>query len=550
MSELPSSWSWTSLKGLKEFSLYGPRFSSDDYADEGVSVLRTSDISEGGKVDINSAPKLPLDEEQFEKYKCKTGDLLITRTGSLGTLAVFNDKVRAIPGAYLIQYRLLSPEITNWYIYTFLKSSAGQRELTGGGAGVGRPNLNAPKIDAIQIPLPPLNEQKRIVAKIEELFSELDAGEASLRQAKHQLGVYRQSLLKQAFEGKLSQTWRTQNPDKLESPDHLLVRIQSERRSRYEEQLKEWEAEVLAWEQSGKEGKRPKKPKSVKATNPPTAEELESSLNISTEWQLVPAEEIGEVQLGRQRSPKNVSKDYPTKYIRAANITEAGLALEDILEMEFSPSERKTFGLTFGDLVLSEASGSASQVGKPAMWKGEIPNCCFQNTVIRHRLHILEYSEFYLWLYRFFYLHGTFSKTAGGVGINHLSAGKFARIPVPLCSLAEQQEIVRLLDAQFSVIEQNEREIDDALRRSEALRQSILKKAFTGQLVPQDPTDEPASQLLEKIQSQQEAEVPQEKTAKRAAKKAVRKTTRSTSSLQTKKRSKTLPKPTQSELPL
>jgi type I restriction enzyme S subunit len=167
--------------------------------------------------------------------------------------------------------------------------------------------------------------------------------------------------------------------------------------------------------------------------------------------------------------------------------------------MEFTPQERKTFTLERGDLVLSEASGSASQVGKPAMWRGEIPDCCFQNTVIRHRLFGREQSPFYLWLYRFFYLHGIFSRTAGGVGINHLSAGKFSRLPVPLCSLPEQREIVRLLDEQFTVIEQNERELDAALKRSAALRQSILKKAFTGQLVPQDPADESASELLERI---------------------------------------------------
>ena len=85
-------------------------------------------------------------------------------------------------------------------------------------------------------------------------------------------------------------------------------------------------------------------------------------------------------------------------------------------------------------------------------------------------------------------------------------------MPVPLCSLPEQQEIVRLLDAQFEVIEQNEREIDAALKRSEALRQSILRKAFTGQLVPQDPSDEPAAELLARIRAEREIT---EKTTKK-----------------------------------
>ena len=78
-------------------------------------------------------------------------------------------------------------------------------------------------------------------------------------------------------------------------------------------------------------------------------------------------------------------------------------------------------------------------------------------------------------------------------------------IPVPLCALPEQQEIVRLLDEQFEAIERNERELDAALQRSEALRQSILKRAFSGRLVPQDPADEPASTLLARLRTERAA---------------------------------------------
>ena len=83
--------------------------------------------------------------------------------------------------------------------------------------------------------------------------------------------------------------------------------------------------------------------------------------------------EIGDVQLGRQRSPKNRSDKYPTKYVRAANITWQGLSLDDVMDMDFKPSERATYTLRRGDILLSEASGSADEVGKPAIWNGKIP---------------------------------------------------------------------------------------------------------------------------------------------------------------------------------
>ncbi|MBP7041778.1 MAG: restriction endonuclease subunit S [Chloroflexi bacterium] len=218
-------------------------------------------------------------------------------------------------------------------------------------------------------------------------------------------------------------------------------------------------------------------------------------------WAWVKVDALGEVQLGRQRSPKNRSKDFPTKYIRAANITENGLALTDVMDMEFKPDDFQRYQLMYGDILLSEASGSPDQVGKPALWRDQIPNCCFQNTVIRLRLLDSLYGEYFLHLFKHFYTNGVFAKTASGVGINHLSAGKFASLSAPLAPVNEQKQIVQEIDLRLSVIDQLEQTITDALQQAEALRQSILKKAFAGQLVPQDPQDEPASVLLSRIRA-------------------------------------------------
>lgn len=201
--ELPAGWYWSSLKELKARSMYGPRFSSEDYSDTGYIVLRTTDINEGGKVDTASAPKLPLVKEEAAKYKVERGDLLITRTGSLGTLAVFDDDVDAIPGAYLIHYRLAAPQITSKYIFYFLKSPTGQRALLRGGAGVGRPNLNAPTIEAIPIPLPPVPEQEQIVAAVERRLVAADRLRDTITRQLDRVRATRQSLLREAFAGKL-----------------------------------------------------------------------------------------------------------------------------------------------------------------------------------------------------------------------------------------------------------------------------------------------------------------------------------------------------------
>lgn len=193
------------------------------------------------------------------------------------------------------------------------------------------------------------------------------------------------------------------------------------------------------------------------------------------------AEQLGHIQLGRQRSPKNRSKDNPVKYIRAANITERGLELEDVLDMEFSPEEQSRYRLRRGDLVLSEASGSPDQVGKPAVWQDQLPLCCFQNTVIRLRPTI-EMSPYLLACFRTYYVTGVFAKVAGGVGINHLSAAKFSRVHVALPPLAEQDRIVTEIERQLTFASEVETQVSANLMRSERLRQSVLTQAFIGRV--------------------------------------------------------------------
>lgn len=122
---------------------------------------------------------------------------------------------------------------------------------------------------------------------------------------------------------------------------------------------------------------------------------------------MVPLGEVAEVRLGRQRAPKNHSGDSMRPYIRAANVTWAGLSLDDVKSMNFTDEELDVYRMMPGDVVLSEASGSPGEVGKPALWSGEIPDCAFQNTLIRIRSRehepkfLLHYFRYLAWMHRF-----------------------------------------------------------------------------------------------------------------------------------------------------
>jgi type I restriction enzyme S subunit len=238
--------------------------------------------------------------------------------------------------------------------------------------------------------LPPLNEQVRIANKLEELFSDLDAGVNELKAAQAKLVQYRQSLLKAAVEGELSREWRESRPADAvyETGTQLLERILTERRKR-------WEEKQLA--KFAEQGKQP--PKDWQKKYPePLQPDISDLPKLPDGWVWATVDQLGIVQLGRQRSPAKMHGVNPVKYIRAANITETGINLNNVLEMDFSEKEIETFRLKKGDILLTEASGSPEHVGRPAIWTKEDDIFCFQNTVIRFRsLYLNTAYAFYMY---------------------------------------------------------------------------------------------------------------------------------------------------------
>lgn len=348
-------------------------------------------------------------------------------------------------------------------------------------SGVELPRISFKTIAKFPVILPPLSEQHRIVTKIEELFTQLDAGVAALTMALTQLKRYRQSVLKAAIEGSLTDSWRFENSN-IEPVDELMDRVNS-RNSSKKRRLKE-----QANEDAG------------------------DSLTIPDSWKWVQVQDVGEVKLGRQRAPQHHQGQHMRPYLRVANVYEDRIDTSDILEMNFSPEEYETYRLQYGDILLNEGQ-SKELVGRPAMFRNEVPGACFQNTLVRFRAYDGILPEYALIVFRAYLHTGKFLRIARWTtNIAHLGAQRFALLTFPLPPLAEQREIVSEIERRFSIIDEMESTIQKSLKQAGRLRQSILKRAFEGKLVPQDPDDEPASLLLERIK--------REKVAREAAAKA------------------------------
>jgi type I restriction enzyme S subunit len=188
-------------------------------------------------------------------------------------------------------------------------------------------------------------------------------------------------------------------------------------------------------------------------------------------------------------------------YLRVANVFEDHIDTSDILEMNFDPNEYETYKLKYGDILLNEGQ-SPEFLGRPAIYRNQVPGACFQNTLVRFQASEGLLPEFALSVFRFYMHSGRFRKISQiTTNIAHLSAGRFSEIEFPLPPLAEQTRIVAEVEQRLSVIDAMEKSVIADLQRAARLRQAILKRAFCGRLVAQAPTDEPASRLLERIQT-------------------------------------------------
>ena len=332
-----------------------------------------------------------------------------------------------------------------------------------------RPRVDFGQIGAYPMPLPPHPEQKRIVAKIEELFSDLDAGVAELQKAKAQLKRYRQSVLKAAFEGRLTAEWREAQKDELEPASVLLERIRDERKKKL--------------------GKKHKEPAPADTSDLP-------ELPQGWEWARLDDATL-EVKDGTHDTPKYHDSGIP--FVTQKHIRPDGL---DISTTRFISSEdhEKFFRRSNpgrDDILISMIGvnrGMSAIVNSDAVFS--IKNVGLVKPTSQNNMKLLHF-----FMQSYLGQRIILRRSKGGaqpfIGLTELRAW-----PVSVCSVLEQQEIVSEVEHRFSIADKTDEVIDQSLSQAKRLRQSILKRAFEGRLVHQDPNDEPAEKLLERIKAE------------------------------------------------
>lgn len=323
-----------------------------------------------------------------KKYLCEAGTTIVGRKGTINNPIFVNERFWNVDTAFGISPgERLNPK----YLYYFCKHF-NFKELD---KSTTIPSLAKTDLLSIEMPVPSLEAQERIVARIEELFSELDNGVETLKKTKQQLAVYRQAVLKEAF-------------------------------------------------------------------------------GVIKEY--VPLGQITSSRLGKMLDKeKNTGVLQP--YLRNINVRWFSFDLSDLLEMRIEPSEHEKYSVSKGDLIICEGG----EPGRCAIWEKD-DTIFYQKALHRVKFTNESNPKFYMYYLWFAAQTGRLNPFFTGMGIKHLTGQSLVKVPVPNVDKEQQCSIIQEIESKLSVCDSIEKTVDTALQQAEAMRQSILKKAFEGGL--------------------------------------------------------------------
>jgi len=487
-STLPPGWIRTNLAHLGEiYCGQSPSVAEVNTEGNGVPYVTGPEQWNGHRIDRNKWTEHP-------RRIAPEGSIFITVKGA-GIGKLFPG-IHAAIGRDIYAFKA-SDGIDPDYVFYALRHTIDEVVLNGKGD---IPGLSKSHILDHAIGLPGAREQRRIVEKIDQLFSEMDNGVENLQRARQQLQVYRQALLQHAFEGKLTARWRARNPEKVGSVDEILERFNHKRQQHYDDLLTEWREAITSWEDEGKRGRKPTKPTEPHPIRPLDGPTLARLKPLPHGWCWVRVADLCDVVRGGSPRPAGDPRYYDGSipFLKVADLTRTTGAYVD--SHSFTIKEEglsKTRYVSPPTLMLSN---SGATLGVPKI-------CRIAATFNDGIAAFLGIPETDL-LYHYYFWS---SKTPELRGVNqgaaqpNLNTSLIGDVVMPVCSPEEMAAVVNELDRLLSTTEQLLGDTDRQLEGSVALRQSILRRAFCGRLVPQNPEEEPASALLERIQGERKA---------------------------------------------
>ena len=389
----------------------GFAFKSDNYLDNGIPVIRISDIKDGLIVPRNTV--YVSEDSVYDNYIINENEIIVAMSGATtGKFGIYKSKEKAYQNQRVGKFDIIDKkQLDNNFLLHQLHSL--KRQIEKDAYGGAQPNISSKKIEEMEIVLPPLETQHAIVSKIEELFSELDKGIAELKTAQQQLKTYRQSVLKSAFEGKLTN-------------------------------------------ENVKDGELPDGWKKTKV--------IDVALKVTD---------------GEHSTPKRTDKGY--YLLSARNIQNGFLALDNVDYIPVDEYNRitKRCNPQEGDILIT-CSGSVGRICR-------VPKNIQFGMVRSVALLKLDWekfnSKYFEFLFQSPFLQKQIEKGKKATAQANLFLGPIKNLDLVFPSLEEQHRIVQEIESRLSVADKMEQSIQESLQKAEALRQSILKKAFCGELV-------------------------------------------------------------------
>jgi type I restriction enzyme S subunit len=391
----------------------------------------------------------------------------------------------------------------HWLMY-FINAPQFRDAIASLQSGSTRMRISRANLAKLNLPIPPRNEQTRIVEKIEELFSDLDAGIVELNAGQKKLVQYRHSLLKSAIEGQLTAAWRAENEPQ-ESGEQLLARLLTERR-------RQWEEKQLA--KFGEQGKTP--PEDWQVNYPePVAPDTINLPELPVGWVWASLSQIGWLDRGRSKHrPRNDPYLFggPFPFIQTGDIRDADTYVNQASSSYSEAGLAQSRLWPKGTLCIT----IAANIGKTAILGID---ACFPDSVVgflpASELVSVEFIEYFMRT-----VQQQLEAEAPATAQKNINIEILERVHLPLPPKHEQIQIVSEVMLAFESASRQEKANEICLKQAETQRRNILKSAFWGQLVPQDPNDEPAGVLLERIRTERAESA---KKAKPRVKKQVRK---------------------------